>query len=245
MQGLVRAAGYAALVIAAAFAMHNLNGAWIEPRYLGFTGYADYADLGQLVNASRSWPWLASGIGHLSSGFAMVVLALGVFGIHRDRCPGAALIALAAGLLSATGFLLLGLSHVIGRQTLMLLADANPGLSDAAYMAATVVRIWVNALAQVGLGWFAVQLSWCALRTATLPRAFAWYGYLCGASGLLMAVAYLPLYLFTVLVWAPWLAWLLLRRPPAATAQAHPPAGGARPDTRSNISRRSIETGGG
>lgn len=211
MATLERAAGWAALVIGLAFAMHNLNGAWIEPRYLGFTGYADYADLGKLMSASRAWPWLASGIGHVASGFAMVILALGVHARYRERRPAAAQVALAAGLLSATGFLLLGISHVIGRQTLFLLADVNPELREAAYMSATVVRIWVNGLAQIGLGWFAIQLSWCGLSTQTLPRAFCGYGFLSGAAGLLMAVAYVPVYLFTVLLWAPWLGVLLLR----------------------------------
>ena len=43
MDSLIRAAGIAALVIGLAFAVHNVNGAWIEPRYLGFQSYADYA----------------------------------------------------------------------------------------------------------------------------------------------------------------------------------------------------------
>jgi hypothetical protein len=67
---LERLAPWAAAVIAASFAMHNLNGAWIEPRYLGFGSYADYADLAKLQVASRAWPWLLSGIGHVASGFA-------------------------------------------------------------------------------------------------------------------------------------------------------------------------------
>ncbi len=220
MESLVKAAGYAALVIGLAFTVHNLNGAWIEPTYLGFASYADYADLGKLMNASRAWPWLLSGLGHVASGFAMVILALGVYAAYRAQRPAAALIALAAGLLSAAGFLLLGLSHVIGRQSLFLLADANPDFRESAYMAATVLRITVNGLAQVGLGWFAVQLSWCGLRTGTLPKAFCWYGILSGAAGLLMAIAYIPVYLFTVLLWAPWLGIILLRRPPAVPPPA-------------------------
>ncbi len=218
MESLVKASGYAALVIGLAFAMHNLNGAWIEPKYLGFASYADYADLAKLMNASRAWPWLLSGLGHVASGFAMVILALGAWAAYRSHRPAAALIALAAGLLSAAGFLLLGLSHVIGRQSLFLLADANPDLGESAYMAATVMRITVNGLAQVGLGWFAVQLSWCGLKTSTLPKAFCWYGILSGAAGLLMAIAYIPVYLFTVLLWAPWPGIILLRRPPPALA---------------------------
>jgi hypothetical protein len=217
MDALVKASGYAALVIGLAFAMHNLNGGYIEPTYLGFASYADYADLAKLMNASRAWPWLLSGLGHVASGFAMVILGLGAYAAYRTRQPAAALIALGAGLLSAAGFLLLGMSHVIGRQTLFLLADANPGMKESAYMAATVMRITFNGLAQVGLGWFAVQLSWCGLQTGTLPKTFCWYGCLSGAAGLLMAIAYIPVYLFTVLPWALWLGIILLRRPPATS----------------------------
>lgn len=206
MQDLARSARYAALVIFVAFAMHNLNGAYIEPRYLGFGSYADYADLGKLMNASRAVPWLLSGLGHVATGFAMVILGLGVHARYREARPAAAQVALAAAMLAATGFLLTGISHVIGRQTLFLLSDANPELKESAYMTATVVRIWVNGLAQIGLGWFAVQLSWLGWKTGTLPRAFVLFGFLSGAAGLLMAVAYIPVYLFTVLVWALWLA---------------------------------------
>lgn len=204
--------GCAALLIFAAFAVHNINGAWIEPAFLGFASYADYADLGKLMAASRALPWLASGLGHVASGFAMVLLAVGAYGAYRDSTPVSALVMLGTGLLAAAGFLLLGLSHVIGRQTLFLLTDANPQMLESAYMSATLSRIYFNGLAQVGLGWFAVQLSWSGLRTASLPRAFAWYGFLSGAAGLLMAVAYVPVYLFTVLIWALWLAVVSLRR---------------------------------
>ncbi|MBM4196554.1 MAG: hypothetical protein FJ197_05555 [Gammaproteobacteria bacterium] len=213
MDRLARSAGWAALVVGLAFAMHNLNGAWIEPRYLGFASYADYASLDKLMAASQALPWLLSGLGHVASGFAMVILALAVHVAFRHSCPAAALIALAAGLLSATGFFLTGLSHVIGRQTLLLLADANPALREVAYMSATVVRIWVNGLAQVCLGWFALQLSYCGLATGALPKAFCRFGYLSAAAGLVMAVAYIPVYLYTVLIWALWLAVILIRRP--------------------------------
>lgn len=67
-------------------------------------------------------------------------------------------------------------------------------------------------------GLYSVQLSWCGLKTSTLPKAFCWYGILSGAAGLLMAIAYIPVYLFTVLLWAPWLGIILLRRPPPALA---------------------------
>ncbi len=215
---LDRLAPWAAAVIAAAFAMHNLNGAWIEPRYLGFGSYADYADLAKLQAASRAWPWLLSGIGHVASGFAVVILGLATGRRYQERLPEAALVATAAALLAGTGFLLVGISHVIGRQTLFLLADANSSaLRDVAYTAATVVRIWVNALAQIGLGWFAVQLAWCGRKTGELPRSFVGFSFFSGACGLLMAVAYIPVYLYTVLIWAAWLVIVWPRRPAVAS----------------------------
>jgi hypothetical protein len=212
VQRLIRSAGWAAFVIGLAFAMHNLNGAFIEPRYLGFASYADYAQLDKLMNASRAVPWLLSGLGHVASGFAMVILGLGVHARYREMRPAAAQIALAAALLSAVGFLLTGISHVIGRQTLFLLSDANPELQRSAYMTATVIRIWVNGLAQTALGWFAVQLSWLGWQTRTLPRAFVVFGLLSGAAGLAMAVAHVPVYLFTVLIWAWWLGIVWRRK---------------------------------
>ncbi len=215
---LDRLAPWAAAVIATAFAMHNLNGAWIEPRYLGFGSYADYADLAKLQAASRAWPWLLSGIGHVASGFAVVILGLSTWRRYQERLPEAALVATAAALLAGTGFLLVGISHVIGRQTLFLLADANSSaLRDVAYTAATVVRIWVNALAQIGLGWFAVQLAWCGRKTGELPRSFVGFSFFSGACGLLMAVAYIPVYLYTVLIWAAWLVIVWPRRPAVAS----------------------------
>ena len=217
MEPLVRSARYAALVIFLAFTIHNLNGAYIEPTYLGFESYADYARLDKLQAASRALPWLFSGLGHVASGFAMVLLTLGVYVRYRQRRPSAALIALGAGLLSAAGFYLIGISHVIGRQSLFLLADVNPEMRDVAYTAATVIRIWVNGLAQVCLGWFAVQLSWCGWKTGTLPKSFVIYGFVSGAAGLAMAVAYIPIYLYTVLIWSLWLA--VVWKPAAAARE--------------------------
>jgi hypothetical protein len=45
-----------------------------------------------------------------------------------------------------------------------------------------------------------------------LPKAFCWFGYLSGFTGLLMAVIFIPTYLLTVLIWSGWLAVLMLRR---------------------------------
>ena len=59
-------------------------------------------------------------------------------------------------------------------------------------------------------GWFAVQLSWCILRTGHLSRVFAYFGFLAGLAGLGLFFTF-TLYLPVHLVWSLWLAILLLR----------------------------------
>jgi len=221
MSPLVHRAGYAALVIFAAFCMHTLNALYIEPNYLGFREYTDYADVDKLRHAMGSVPWMLSGWGHFLSGFAAVYLALAGRELFREHKLVPARIAMGAGLLSATGFMLTGIANLVGGQALELLSAANPELERSAYLASSLMRIAFNCLAQVGLGWYAVLVSWCGQRTGLLPRAFCYFGYLSGLSGVLMGVAYVPVYLYLVLVWAVWYGSVLLRLPPSpATAAA-------------------------
>ena len=109
--------------------------------------------------------------------------------------------------LSGFGHLLSGFACVV-----LGMSARNPELADAAYLSLSIVRIIFNCLAQVGLGWFAWQLSYCGLRTGMLPKAFCWFGYLSGFTGLIMGLTFIPIYLQTVLIWSGWLAFLMLRR---------------------------------
>jgi hypothetical protein len=215
MQPLTRAAGYAALVMFTAYGIHTLNGAYFEPTYLGFSDYHDYSVLSKLEAASQSTEWLFSGLGHFATGFAMTILALGGHEMFRESRPAASRVALAAGMLAAVGFMLLGISHLLGRQAVQLLAEANPGMKDSAFLFISLARIVFNGLAQVGLGWFTIQFSWCGLSTGALPRLFAGFGFLSGIAGIVMGFAYIPVYLLTVLVWSLWCGITLLRRPAA------------------------------
>ena len=217
MTELRRTAGFAALVIMLAFAMHNLNALYIEPNYLGFEDpRVDYAKIEKLRNAMGSIPWTLSGIGHFLSGFAAVVLGLVCRQMFRDYKLAAGRLLLGAGLMAGAGFLLTGIADLMGGQAVRILSAQNPDLEGAAYIATSIGRIVFNGLAQVGLGWFAWQLSWCGLKTGTLPKAFCYFGYLSGFSGLLMGVFFLPVYLYLVLIWSAWLTFTLLRAPRAA-----------------------------
>ena len=213
MNALFRNAGWAAAVIFVAFLIHNVNALYVEPTFLGFKNPAvDYANVDKLKNAVGSIPWTLSGLGHFFSGFACLVLALTSRRMFRDPESAAGRLLLGAGFVAGIGFFLTGISDVAGGGAVKLLSAQNPDLERAGYLAASISRIVYNCMAQVGLGWFAWQLSWCALKTGMLPKSFCWFGYLSGLSGLAMGVTFFPVYLQLVLIWSGWLAVLMWRR---------------------------------
>jgi hypothetical protein len=213
MQSLQRSAAGAATVIFLAFLIHNVNALYVEPVYLGFKNPAvDYANLDKLKNAIGSVPWTLSGLGHFASGFACVVLALTGRQMFRDYRSAAGRLLLGAGFVAAIGFFLTGIADLAGNGAVKLLAAQNPDLERGAYLAASISRIVYNCMAQVGLGWFAWQLSWCGLKTGLLPKGFCRFGYLSGLSGLVMGVIFFPVYLQLVLIWAGWLAVIMWRQ---------------------------------
>ena len=221
---ITRRAGTAALVIFAAFAMHNLNALYIEPTYLGFQNpRIDYANIDKLRNAIGSVPWTLSGIGHLLSGFAMVYLALCPRELFREHKLLPARVALVAGVISAVGFLLTGISDLVGGGlfkspfgAVTIMAAQNPDIERAAYVSQALARISYNSLAQVGLGWYAILVSWCGLKTGLLQRPLCYFGYLSGFCGVIMGLMFVPLYLYTVLIWSLWYGLALLRWPQKA-----------------------------
>lgn len=201
-----------AIVMALAFLVHNVNGLIIEPRLLGFDDPVnDYAKVEKLQIAMQSWPWLASGFGHLLTGFAVFGLGLHFSERFRGAAPTVSRLLLALGIAAGTGFLLVGVTNVGGTQTLKLLSANNPELTDTVFLAATIVRVSVNSLAIVAMGSTILLISYGGLRTSTLPRSYGYYGYVAGLSGLIMAFAYIPVYLLLYLVWAVWTMVVLAR----------------------------------
>ena len=225
---ITRRAAIAAFVIFAAFAMHNLNAGYFEPRVLGFVDpRVDYANLDKLANALGSAPWTLSGLGHFVSGFAMVYLALCAREMFREHKLVPARVALVAGVIGAVGFLMTGISDLVGGglfkspfAAATLLAGQNPDVARAVYAAQALPRITYNALAQVGLGWYAVLVSWCGLKTGLMGRGLGWFGYFSGFCGLLMGLMFVPLYMYTVLVWSLWYGVFLWRRPAPALGRS-------------------------
>jgi hypothetical protein len=212
----IRAAGTAALLIFAAFLLHNFNGEYYEPVLLGFEKPTDYANMAKIENAIWSFAFTSSGIAHMVTGFAMVFLGLGLYETFRSFSEAGARLCLLAALLSGLGFLLTGVTDIPGTAYAGILRDLNPHLNEQILMMTTLVRGLVNTVAIVGLGWLAGQVSWCAHRSGILlDSAFdRWVNNLLGNLNVLpgLAAMALPVAGFIYLKTAPlWMLWLGLR----------------------------------
>jgi hypothetical protein len=173
--------------------------------------FTDYADVELLRGAIGSVPWRLSGLGHLLSGFAMVVVAveLGRWMRAHDRWEAA--YARAFALISATGFLLNGIASGLGAQVVHLLDDQNPALAGTAILTYGVLVPVVNGLAIVCLGVVVILTARFVAATGVTGRAFVVYSWVTGVSGLVMAFTYLPAYLFLYLAWCIWFGLVVLR----------------------------------
>src|SRR6476620_9619591 len=123
-----RHASIAALVMAVCFTIHAVNGLIVERFFLGFEKYTDYADVDKLGDALGSVPWLASGVAHLVTGVAVVVLGVNLARVISPSRPRLAEYLRYATAVAAVGFTMLGVADVQGSQTMNLIVDQNPEL---------------------------------------------------------------------------------------------------------------------
>ncbi len=214
MDAIYRLAGIAAIVMFLAFFVHLLNAWYIEPVYLGFRNFADYANPDKLRNAIGTVAWTVDGVGFLLNGFAAFFFGLLALEAFSGECPITARLASLAAFSSALGFLLVGIVDLMGGTVQELLATQNVEQAQAIFLSAGFVRVIVRGLAIVSFGWFALQFSWCGLQTGRLPKVFCYFGYLTGLAGLSMAFAYIPVHSTVFLIYSFWLAIVLFRNPP-------------------------------
>lgn len=216
MNQTIRAAGIAALLVFAAFLLHNFNGEYYEPVILGFAEPTDYARMPKIENAIGSFAFTSSGIAHMVTGFALFFVGLGLYEVYRGWSEAAARLCLLAALLSGLGFLLTGIADIPGTAYAAILRDINPHLNEEILMMGTLFRGMVNTVAIIGLGWLAGQVSWCARRSGILidGNLDRWANNLLGNLNVLpgLAAMALPVAGFIYLKTAPlWVLWLALK----------------------------------
>lgn len=196
----VRAASMAAFFIVLGFLIHNLNGLYLEPNFLGFEEPTDYADMAKIENAIWSFSFLSSGIAHMVVGFSMMFLGLGVADVFRSAHPAAARLIVLSAVLSGLGFLMTGISDIPGTYYAGILRELNPAYNETILLITTMIRGVMNILAIACLGWFAGQVAWCTLKTGIFPKWFGYYGWINVLPGLVgLAIpfagfAYIQLY---------------------------------------------------
>jgi len=210
MKPLKSAATIAAFLIVVGMLIHNLNGLYLEPTFLGFEEPTSYADMAKIENAQWSFSFTSSGISHIVVGFSLMILGLFLSEYFKKALPIGSKLTFIAAMLSGLGFLFTGISDIPGTRYGELLRDLNPDYNTNILLMVTIFRGMVNTLAIIALGWFAGQVSWCAGQTDTFPKGFRIFGYINVLPGIASLI--LPVAGFIYIQLLPlWMLWLGLR----------------------------------
>jgi len=210
MKQLKTAATVAAFLIVIGMLIHNLNGRYLEPTFLGFENPMDYADMAKIENALWSFSFLSSGISHMVVGFSFMILGLFLSEHFKKALPIGAKLTFIAAMLAGLGFLLTGISDIPGTLYGQLLREQNPDFNTNILLMTTIFRGVVNVLAIVGLGWFAGQVAWCGRRSGNFSRGFAVFGYINVLPGI-ASLIFPPAGFAYIQLLPLWMLWLGLR----------------------------------
>lgn len=210
MKQLKTSATVAAFLIVVGMLIHNLNGRYLEPTFLGFEDPMDYADMAKIENALWSFSFLSSGISHMVVGFSFMILGLFLSEFFQKALPIGAKMTFIAAMLAGLGFLLTGISDIPGTLYGQLLRGANPDYNADILLMTTMFRGMVNVLAIVGLGWFAGQVAWCGRRSGTFSTGFAVFGYINVLPGI-ASLIFPPAGFAYIQLLPLWMLWLGVR----------------------------------
>jgi hypothetical protein len=211
MKQLKTAATIAAFLIVVGMLIHNLNGLYLEPTFLGFEDAAtDYTNMAKIENAQWSFSFLSSGIAHIVVGFSLMILGLFLSEYFSKALPIGSKLTFIAAMLSGLGFLFTGISDIPGTVYGELLRKQNPDYNTDVLLMVTIFRGMVNILAIVGLGWFAGQVAWCGRKTKTFHWLFSLFGYINVLPGI-ASLVFPPIGFAYIQLLPLWMLWLGLR----------------------------------
>ena len=216
MNGSQKAAGIGAILQGVFFVIVLVLILAVLPGF-GLQGPNDFADPAKVLPFVASQPFVAFWLFPGDILFA-VFLILTVMGLHdrlQNNSPALMRLATAAGLVATTLILANG---TIGNSVVQLARSypQNRNASEAAFLTLSLVSSNGVGLVSGGIfayGWWAVLISWVALRAGTFPKALNYVGMLFGVAGI-GAIFILPLgFLGPVvgIIWCLWLGVVLLR----------------------------------
>ncbi len=194
----------------------------------------DFQDPAKGMAAVAAHPVLSYAYGAIALAFfaTMLILSLALYDRLRGAAPALVACATAAGLISATLYLMSAMLEFIVTPQLIHAYGQNPGQAVPGWIVAGAVEDSALFAALLAFGVFLLLNSWAALPSGALPRPLAYYGIGFGAVAVVLAIlnplvpplGFLPPALG--IVWGAWLGVVLLKVEPvvARSMRAASPA---------------------
>src|SRR6266498_2718234 len=155
----------------------------------GFQGPNDFADPAKVLPFVVNQPFVAFWLfpGDILFAVFLILMVMGLYERLQNSSPTLMRLATAVGLVATTLILANG---TIGNSVLQLARDYPQNQATAATTFRTLTLVSSNGVGLVSggifaYGWWALLVSWAALRTATWPRPLHYLGLVFGAAGIL------------------------------------------------------------
>lgn len=174
MSNTIRAGSIAAFVILGVMIIHNINGLWLEPTYLGFEDPTkDYLDMEKIKNAQWSFSFTSSGIGHSLCGFALLVLGHSLKKLFSESSPTLSGYIYLSAIVAGIGYFLTGICDIPAVHYTRYLIEAYPENETLIMLMLATIRTIVNMMAIVSFSLMCVLIGACILRSDLMPK---WLG---------------------------------------------------------------------
>src|SRR6266496_408868 len=216
MNNSQKAAGIGAVLQGAFFVIVLVLILGVLPGF-GLQGPSDFADPAKVLPFVVNQPFVAFWLfpGDILFAAFLILTVMGLYERLQNSSPTLMRLATAAGFVATTLILANG---TIGNSVVQLARNypQNQDAAETAFLTLSLVSSNGVGLVSGGIfayGWWAVLVSWVALRAGTFPKALNYVGLLFGVAGI-GAIFILPLgFLGPVvgIVWCLWLGVVLLR----------------------------------
>jgi len=179
MCNTTRAGSIAAFVILGVMIIHNINGLWLEPTYLGFEDPTkDYLDMQKIKNAQWSFSFTSSGIGHSICGFALLVLGQALKKVFSESSPTLSGYIYLAAIVAGIGYFLTGICDIPAVSYTRYLIEAYPEHETLIMLMLATIRTIVNMMAIVSFSLMCAIIGLCILKSNLMSKWLGLYALL-------------------------------------------------------------------
>ena len=221
MKNLQKVGGFAALYLAAAYAI----GISLFLVVLDYPHIVEPAQKVALLAEQSTTIWLTNLLMYVIFGVALVVLALALYERLQSVAPAIMRVATALGLIWAGVLSASGMVANAGIAPVVALYATDPAQAALAWLSIeSVTNGLSNANGEILGALWTLLVTWAAWQTKGLPRALNYLGLVVGVVGLISAIPGLNdvagLFGIAQVLWFVWLGIVLLRSKPVVAAEA-------------------------